>query len=362
MYKKLPIGLIIVVLAAVGISYLIKPRNAAPTRPLNIGLMVGATGPYAFIGDNYTKGVNLAKEQWLKDHPGQEVNLFLEDDGFDQKKGVLAYQKLTSIDHIDALVNMTSTSIDAIYSQAKDANLPIAQGGEQGIEPTDDNVFQMIPGNIATEITLGAAVKDKGFNKVTVFVANNSTFVRFLNGFKKGYGGDVNEILINPDERDYRTHVTKGLENDPDAVVILTTPEQGANVVKIMRQLSPKPHQFIFDANIQTGFPDYQRILGDMNILNGSVVVDINQHSNPEFVSAFKAKYGSDPGVGTDWAYDQFMLLMRTYSPDRVHWIANMKKASFDGAGGKVEFDEVGVRKPDFTIGSITDGKLTPGT
>jgi hypothetical protein len=35
-----------------------------------------------------------------------------------------------------------------------------------------------------------------------------------------------------------------------------------------------------------------------------------------------------------------------------------MKGASFDGAGGKVEFDDVGVRVPDFVVGKIDAGKL----
>jgi branched-chain amino acid transport system substrate-binding protein len=362
MSKKTLITILVIVLAGLGIYFwTANKQESGPNKPLNIGLIVGSSGPYATVGENYMKGVNLSREQWLKDHPGQEVNLFTEDDAFDQKKGLSAYQKLVSLNHIDALDNMTSATIDAIYTPAKESGIPIALGFEQGIDPVDDNVFQMIPGNVPTETALGQTLKDRGFKKPVVFVDNEITFVRFFNGFKKGYGDGLVEILVNPDTRDYRTHVTKALGENPDALVFLTTPEQGAQMVKIVRTISTKPPQLVFDADVQSGFQDYVRILGDANVLNGSIAVIINQRSNPDFIKAYKEKYGTEPGFAADWGYDSFTLLMRSYAADHPQWIQNMKRASFEGVSGKVEFDEAGVRKPDFNIGSITDGKLTPG-
>ncbi len=351
---------VIVVVAIVAVGYFATKGPSWPvsTGPIKIGVIVGASGQYAVVGENYTKGIQLAREVWLEQHLNQQIELIIEDDAFDPKKGLAAYQKLAGINKVDALINMTSPTIDSIYSSIRQSGIPVAQGGEQGIEPTDDNVFQLLPGNIATEIALGKFVKDKGYKKVVAFYANNATYVRFLNGFKQGYGGIISEFPISIEDRDYRTHVTKALATRPDAILFIATPEQGAILVKLLREQSTERHPYFFDANVQTGFADYKRILGDINVLNGSTAVVIRQRTNPDFVSRYKAKHGEEPGIAADWAYDSFDLLMRTRANNRTDWVKNMKKVSFDGVGGKVEFDEVGVRKPDFVIGVIANGTL----
>jgi ABC-type branched-subunit amino acid transport system substrate-binding protein len=323
-----------------------------------IGVISSTSGPYSAVGQAYVKGVQLAASVWQKQHPKDMVKVYYEDDGYNPVKALSAYQKLTGINHINALINMSSPSIDAIYTKAKQANLPIAQGGEQGIPPTNDNAFQLLPGNIATEIALGKYVKSKGYKKVAVFYANSGVYVRFVAGFVKGFGGSVDEYGIAVDSTDYGSEVTKALGSNPDAVVFIDTPVQGANLVKQFAQQSTKKIPFFFDADIQTGFADYQKTLGDTSILNGQVAVVIRSKLNAAFVKAYKAKFGGAPYVGTDWAYDSFMLLMRTKSASRTKWIANIRKANFNGAGGKVVFDATGVRIPDFTIAPIANGEL----
>lgn len=356
MNKNLIVGIAVAVIIIGGFFFYQKKQSAAG--PLTIGLITGSSGQYAFVGENYIKAVNLAAEEWNASHPKDQVNIIVEDDAFDGKKGLAAYQKLTTINHISALINEDSPTIDSTYSLITQSGIPVAQGGEQGIEPRDDNVFQLLPGNIATEIALGQYVKDRGLKNITVFLDNNATFIRFFNGFKKGYGEVANQLLINPEERDYRSHVTKALATNPDAFLFLTTPEQGANLIKIMREQSKKRYQYIFDADVESGFTDYKKILGDTNILNGSIAVMILQHPNVDFAARYKAKYNEDPGIGADWAYDSFNLLMQTRAADWKTWVENMRHVSFEGAGGKVEFDDVGVRKPDFKIGTIENGKL----
>jgi branched-chain amino acid transport system substrate-binding protein len=323
-----------------------------------IGLITGASGQYAAVGENYIKGAQLARELWLEENPDDEVELIVEDDGFNPQKGLAAYQKLTGVNDIDALINRTSPTIDSIYSTAREASLPIVQGGEQGIEPEDDNVFQILPGNMETERKLGEHVKEAGHENVAVFYGNSGVYVRFKDGFKEGYGGAVKEFGIAVDDRDYRSHITKALAENPDAVVFISTPEQGANLFKLLREQAGGDIPTYFDSSITTGWPDYEKVLGATDSLDGSTAVVIRTTIAEDFAAKYKAKYNEEAGIAADWAYDSFMLLMRTRSDDRAEWIANMKAADFEGAGGKVEFDATGVRLPIFTIGKIAGGKL----
>lgn len=325
---------------------------------LTIGFITGTTGQYAFVGENSLRGANLAVEEWNSLHPDDQVHLVVENDAFDAKKGFAAYQKLVNVDGVGALMNMTSVTIDVIYEDAKKLGIPIAQGGEQGIEPVDDNVFQVMPGNIATEIGLGRTVREQGYKNIAAFVTNNSTMIRFFEAFQRGYGGSVTAYKMSPDEKDLRAIVTKALEQKPDAILVMAFPEQGALAVKTLRERAKSVPQLIFDANAQSGFEDYKRVLGNENALDGSLIVVLSQKMHGDFVEKYKAKYGVEPGLFSDVAYDAFYLIMKARSNERKEWIENMKRASFEGAGGRVEFDEVGVRRPDFNVGIIQDSKL----
>lgn len=333
-------------------------ESTAAPKPITVGVISATSGPYAAIGEAYVKGVQLAADVWSKQHPKQKVKVFYEDDGYNPQKGLAAYQKLTGINKIDALVNMSSPTIDSIYSKVKKRGIPVAQGGEQGIVPANDNVFQLLPGNMATEIALGKFVKARGYKKVAVFYSDSGVYVRFVNGFVKGYGGAVKKYGIPVDSTDYSSEVTAALNDKPDAVVFIDTPEQGANLVKLFYQQGARNIPFFFDADIQSGWASYQKILGDTKVLDGSHAVVIRQKVSASYLKAYKAKFKGDPYVGTDWAYDSFMLLLRSYAKNPKKWVANVKKANFEGAGGKVKFDETGVRLPNFTIGQIKNGEL----
>jgi len=275
--------------------------------------------------------------------------------------GLSAYKKMVDFDNVVALVNMTTPTINAIYDLVTENGMPVIQGGEQSQEPTDDNIMQIMPGNIFSEIQLGKYVKDMKLGKLAVVYNNDPTFLRFFEGFKQGYQGDFDEYKLGSVESgttDYRTVATKILAKKPGAVVFLTIPNNGAQVVQEILKLSIEKPKFIFDLNFQSGFNDYKQILGDMNVLNGDVTAMIASQVNDQFVADWQAKYNEEPGVFADWAYDGFNLLMATYNSNKEKWVENLKNAKFKGVSGEITFDESGVRIPDFKIITIENGTI----
>ena len=77
--------------------------------------------------------------------------------------------------------------------------------------------------------------------------------------------------------------------------------------------------QIVLDANAQSGFADYVRILGDGNILNGSIIATIQQDSSKAFIDAYKTRYGTEPPFFADLGYDGFELLMNTYDKPKLN-------------------------------------------
>ena len=321
-----------------------------PSQPdtFKIGVIAGLTGEYSFVGENYQNGLLLAYELYKKENPKSSIEMNIEDDGFDPKKGLSAYKKLVGIN-----------TINAIYSTVTKTDIPVIQGGEQGQEPTDDNVIQIMPGNIISEEKLGEYTKKLNLDNVAVVYANNTTFIRFFEAFKKGYDGNLNEYKLDMASKEYRTVVAKIMSKNPSVIVLLTVPDQGAQIIlETIKQSKNDNLLFVFDANFQSGIKDYKRILGDLTILNGSVVMTMKQSMDEVFVKLYKEKYGEEPGFAADWGYDSFNLLTSTYDKDGKKWISNIKKANFKGAGGTVVFDKVGVRIPQFEIKTIKNGEF----
>jgi ABC-type branched-subunit amino acid transport system substrate-binding protein len=345
------VAVVVVIILAVGVK---KPSNN-----LTFGLIVGASGDYAAVGEAFAKGAELAQAEWNLANPDRQIVMVKEDDGFDAKKGLSAYKKLVSVDHIDGLLNMTTITIDALYNEVVSSGMPVALGFEQGIEAKNDNVVQLWPGSVPAEAKLGAYIKEKGFKNIVIFVDNGSAvFERFAGGFKKGYELPVQEIKIGSDSGDIRSSALKVTSIKPDAIVFIVKPTTGALLIKELKLLSQAKYQFVFDANIQTGFTDYTKVLGDTSILNGSILYTVPNVYRQEFNENFKKKFGQEPTIGSETGYNAFKLLAQSYDSNKTKWVKNMQEAHFVGADGNIVFDENGIRIPELKIGTIEGGKL----
>lgn len=349
---------VIVFVALVGFWFLTGNKEDS-SRVAKIGMISILSGEYSAVGENLRNGALLASEQYNTSHPDSKIEFIAEDDGFDSKKALSAYQKLTGVNHIDALINISTPSIGAIYDQVTKTSIPVIQGGEQPTEPTADNVFQILPGNIELEKELGSFIKEKGYKNPAVVYTNHDLMIRFKNAMVKGFGVSMNEFAINADEKDFRSHVLKVSESNPDVVVILMFPESGAQFIKQYVTSKGKIPQIAFDANAQSGIADYKRILNGGKVLDGAIIAMVSSDVSEEFKSAYKTRFGSEPGFFSDLGYDAFNLLVRTYNKDGKKWISNVKESDFVGASGKITFDDVGVRIPKVKIGVIKDGELS---
>lgn len=358
-------GILIVILVVIGGIWFSNStenntQNISPEE-VKIGMISILSGEYSSVGENVRNGAVLASEQYNAKHPDAQIKLVIEDDGFDPKKALSAYQKLVSVDKANALINVSTASIGAIYDLVSKADMPVIQGGEQTTEPTKDNVFQILPGNIELEKQLGSYIKDKGYKNPVVVYTNNDAMIRFKNAMVSGYGSPVKEIVLNADEKDFSSDVLKTDESKPDIVILLSFPQSGAQFLKKYISIKGKLPQLAFDANAQSGIADYQRILNGGSVLNGSIIAMVSSNISNEFKEAYKARFGTDAGFWTDLGYDSFNLLAETYNKDGKKWIDNVGNASMAGVNGKIEFDDVGVRKPEVKIVTIENGGIPTG-
>ncbi len=361
MNKKLIAIIISILVIVFGIYFF---QNKSESLDVKIGLISGTTGDYAVVGENYNKGVELAKEQWMTLYPDQSIVMIAENDGFDAKKGLSAYQKLSSVDNVDALINMTTFTVDAVYDLVHKTDKPFIQGFEQSKAPEKDNIFQIWPSSVPAQVKLGEYVKNKGYKKVAIVTAQNiEAWTNFANAFIEGYGDGATIIKVDSSSRDVRTDVLKLLTERPDAIVLFTIPQHAAIIVKEAKQQSKSPLVFVFDQDIQTGEKEIKSVLGSFQPLNGSIaMVTVGDNDKQDFITSYKNKYGSEPGIGASIGYDSFNILMKAYDVDNKKWIENIQKIKMQGASGEIIFNENGLRTPKVHIGEIINGELPRGS
>lgn len=333
-------------------------QNKVDSKGFNLGLISILSGEYAAVGENFRNGTVLAMEQYNATHPDAPIKLTIEDDGFTGGKAVSAYQKLVNVDKIDALINVSTASIDAIYDLVTKNGIPVAQGGEQGRVPADDNVFGIYPDSIASERDYGAYMRNKGVTEMTLVYTKIDAMIRFVEAFKEGFQGKTTDIVIDTSETDFRTHALKASTGNPSTIGIFMFPQQGAQFMKEYLKIAKNKPTIFFDTNFVSGYTDYQRIMGDLTVLDGSIVGGMKLEDTQAFKDAYKARFGTDAPFLSDIGYDSFNLLIDTYSSDKATWVSNMKKANFNGVSGEIKFGSTGNRTPETKMMIVRDGKL----
>jgi len=356
-FKKVSIfaGVILIV----GLIVFLNQTNRSK-EVLKIGLMAPLSGEYAVAGQNIEKGVELALEQYEKENPSVDIQLIVEDDGFVVQKGITAFKKLKDIDKVDSLIMVSTPVIDAIHEDINKLDFPVIQLGIQTTGVDDDNIFQTSSAPEAP-IKLFAQYLDDtyDFKNVAVVYDNTAGGLTFFKSFEETYEGKIDPMIIN-NKSDIKGHVAKITANNYDSVVFLTSPENGALATKEILNIDTTPPLFAFDAQLQTGFTDYGRILGDTNLLNGSLSIWFKSGDTQKFNDDFKNKFGEEPGFFADFGYDSFNILMGGYSSATDNWINNIQNTKGKGVSGDISFDENGIRLQDIVVNKVVDGKITP--
>lgn len=335
-------------------------RQEGIDEPIRIGAISGLRGDFAVVGENWQKGVRLAYETYKENHPEVEIILFEEDSAFEAKRGVSAYNKLVDVDGVDAIINFDSVTINSVYDLAVDDGLPLVQGGEQAIAPIDDNIIQIQPGYTSGLREYGEYMKRQGYKDIGLFYTQEPTIELVKEAFENGFQGNMIEYPLSPERSsDFRTEISKALGNNHERIFILMFPQQGASLVKEMAELSKGDvPPLMFDAIFQTGQADYERILGNLSILDGSIVMVTKNTTAEWFKEQFRERYGEEPGTLTDIGYDAFDVLLKTYDSNREVWLMKLKEYKGEGASGSILFNEVGVRTPEFDVVTIIEGEL----
>ena len=350
----------------------------ASDRPITIGLLASLTGPMTFQGTNIVRGFTLALDEVSNRVAGRTINVIMEDEVVSPAIALTKTQKLVEKDRVDILVGPVNSAAalairDYVVQQKVPWIVPLAMPEGLTLPPLANKYtfrVQVIPSqaNFAFAEWL---YKNKGYRKMAGFAMDFPAGRDSVSAFKKGFelaGGQIVQEIFTPmNTPDYGPFLSQ-LKRDVDAVYAWYA---GADAIKFDSQYVDFG---LKDKIPLTGFIGItEEVIMDSvkDLIKGHTVIapyapTINLPENKKFVTAFRAKYNTDPSLPNSNAYDAAKVVLAAITQvkgdlsDKDKFLSAVSKVKLNTARGPIFFDERGQVVADIyvCVADIKDGKM----
>jgi branched-chain amino acid transport system substrate-binding protein len=360
------------------------------TKVAKIGVIAPLSGDLSALGLGIRNGVDLAIKQANEANaiPGWTLEIAPEDDEAKPDVGKNAATKLAGDDEVigvvGALNSSVSQSLQPVLSGADIAQISPANTGTSitmGPDPKNPkraypHYFRTCTNDAVQGPFAGRYLYESGYKKIAT-IHDKKTYGQGLVGFvTEAYTAAGGEIVaaetINPDDKDFSAVISKVKAAKPDAVFYGGEyPQAGP--------LSQQAKAAGLDVPLMGGDgifdPAYLELAG--KTAEGDIATSVGApidslDSAKDFVADYKSGGYKEPyGAYGAQSYDAANAIINGLKVSlkdasdvesaRSATITEIGKVSFDGATGKVEFDELGdTTNKTMTAYEVKDGKWVP--
>ncbi len=305
----------VVVLGGVWAIYKSKTPSPSSTNAITIGAVLSQTGSAASYGEIARNAIHMAADDINAQGgiDGRRVEVVYEDDQTDPQQAVSAFQKLTSVDKVDAAIGGV---FDFVYQPL----LPIADTTHTALVSPEtfripgsleltDNSFTMLP-------TLSSVVRE-----LKTYIASHKTQQLGIVHLQSAWGADVaatlasmaqelgqptviNESYEHIDNNDFKTTILKLKAAKVDTVFLDMVDVDPVTFLTQARQLNFHPTVITYP-----GLTDSFAAPGaDKSLMEGAVVLDW-EFSAPEFSANYQKRFGTAPTKSAGKAYAAVYVL-----------------------------------------------------
>lgn len=289
--------------------------------PIRIGVVLSYSGPYARLGQEITKGMELYLEKVNYQAGGRRIQLLKEDEEADPAVAVRKVRKLVEQDRVHLLTGIIlSSSAYAIRDYIHDRQIPlvVANAAANGItrERRSPYIFRTSISAWQQHYPMGPWVAKNVGKRVFLLALDYAFGKEATAAFKEGFlaaGGEVVGELYSPlGSTDYSAVISRIAAARPEAVHAVLS---GSDAVIFMRQFV----QFGLNRTIQlavSGEVTDENVLeaiGDAAIGAKSAdhwVYTLNNTANKEFIQAYRQKYGGIPNHFAVRGYDAMQFIV----------------------------------------------------
>jgi len=338
-----------------------NPQNIDREAAIKVGGILIMTGKGSNWGVQALRGAQIANEEI-----GSSLSLIVEDSQYDTKLALSAFEKLTSVDHVDGIVSMGSGMTLAIAPKLEDKKVIAINAGAVSpkLSGASKYLFNIVPLSTQdSKFIADQAYQKLDYRRVAMISSNDEASAGATQVFQEEFtklGGVISadEKFLSTDN-DYRTYLLKTQKENPDAIFTVGT-SLGA-VIKQAREMGIKQP---FISNSPFELPD--------NITQGGQAVEGVVYSNmkleedsPEFQTfqkKYRDKFKTEPSLYSYTAYDCVKLLYAYLSDCKkdLECVRNKLLTNrFSGlTSNNIIFDEKGEIQSAMQLKTVKDGQF----
>ena len=360
---KIIIGIVIVIIILILVT-----SNKSSSNSYRIGVTESLTGPAAFYGDSTRKGVDLAFAEAKTKYPNIKFDVYHEDNQFNPKVAVDAYQKLMAEHKIQAVITHTSpASVATLPLSTKDGILQMGvSAASEKYSAPNDLTFRTTVGSDAETAVISDYIKNTCGGSVKILNMNNEIGVSETVSMRKQLA--ERNVKIDFDQAfpvettDFRPFITKLKQAIGSNCLFL--PALSSHITTFLKQAK--------DLNYSPKILSFRTIDDPTLIKNSGVLAEgvifsstfDPEGSNPltkTFVDAYRKAYGTEPDtygaegyVGAQLVIEAFVKCGTDYKCmfDYLSTIKDMPSVF-----GNISLDKNGDAFYNYFLKIIKDGK-----
>ncbi len=375
--------LMVVVLIAVGLC--LSAGTASAADPIRIGVIYPLTGPVAATGSYQKAGVEIARDKFNADGGilGRQVQLFVEDGANDPAQSVSVAEKLVTRDKVDLMIAAwgSSPTLAVSASVTKKYGVPHVVDTASSVKVTklDGNrpnpwLFRIsATSQMEAEGLEKQLVSKMGFTKVAFMSVNNDwgrgAAQEFGTIIKRTGGAVVAQEIVNADQNDFLTQLTKIKSADANAIIVTSDQAQISMILKQYKQLGMNQKILTTGGGI---VPEGLALLAGTEAAEGVNIITFFAPWFPELCKIpQEAKWFSDEYLKRGNPPKGFGECFRGYdgmkaakaaleiakTTDKKKLREAFAKVDIQALSGRIKFDEFGQSAPNILVIQVKNGK-----
>lgn len=289
--------------------------NSLSKEEIRIGFVSALSGDAGVWGQSLKKGFEFGVEEINSKGgiDGKLIKVIYEDDGCDATTGINAFNKVIEIDGAKIIAGTVCSSVAMSVAQKTQDNqiLYMASGATHPDVPKQgDLIFRAWVSDAYESRELAKyAVNKLGLKKLAITHFNdNPAGIALKDNFKEtveSNGGEITKIeAYASEERDFKTSLTKIMQDNPDGIYMAAIPEQTPLIVNRARELGYNGMIFLYGPSVLSeGIPE--KIGSKEKIYYASPI----SKQETDFWENYKSKKGEDADVLVALGYDSIKLI-----------------------------------------------------
>jgi len=295
--------------------------SLAQQDPIRIGVVLSYSGPYARLGQEITRGMELYLDKVGYQAGGRRIQLLREDEEADPAVAVRKVRKLVEQDRVDLLSGIIlSSSAYGIRDYVHERQIPLVVANAQanGItrERRSPYIFRTSISAWQQHYPMGPWVAQNAGKRVFLlaldYAFGREATAAFKEGFLQAGGEPVAELYTPLGSTDYSAVISRIAAARPEAVHAVLS---GSDAVIFLRQFS----QFGLNRTVRlavSGEVTDETVLeaiGDAAVGARSTnqwVYTLNNSANREFIRAYRQKYNAVPNHFALRGYDAMQFIV----------------------------------------------------